>query len=382
LYKSEKKTIIYVLGLYLSSTLLLIATLFTSYYFYKQEQLINTEKEILKSYASKIEDKLSKIHENFNDRYQYPRTNEYKSAIYDVDKNLIFSTLNTEVELGDEEFFFHDSYSYFISPLKPYYLGAAYTLIQKRTKEVNILSDILIHAIIITLITIVTSFFLVKPVLSPLRKNLRLLDDFIKDTTHELNTPITTILANIETLDDSNCDDKSLKKLQRIKIASMSISNLYQDLVYLLLNHQTSSQNETLNLSEILQERVQYFSQMASVKKITIKVSLKEDVQFFADKLKIQRLFDNILSNAIKYTQASTTIKVKIDENYISISDEGKGMSEYEISKIFKRYQRFDTTQGGFGLGYSIVKTIIDEYGIKIDIDSEIDKGTKVLLTW
>ena len=90
--------------------------------------------------------------------------------------------------------------------------------------------------------------FLVKLVLKPIRDNLHLLDNFIKDTTHELNTPITTILANIETLDAQNCNEKTMRKLQRIKVASATISNLYKDLVYLLLNHKISSQNEELKI--------------------------------------------------------------------------------------------------------------------------------------
>ena len=191
MYKSEKRTIFYVLGLYLSSTLLLIATLFTSYYFYKQEQLIHNEKEIMKQYSLEIEDELSSVHSNNNDKYLYPRFDDFNSAIYDVDKNLIFSTFKTKIKNIDEEFFFKDSNSYYVSSLKPYYLGAAYTVIEKKTKSVSFLKDLISIAIVIIIITIITSFFLVRLVLKPLRDNLHMLDNFIKDTTHELNTPIT-----------------------------------------------------------------------------------------------------------------------------------------------------------------------------------------------
>ncbi len=224
--------------------------------------------------------------------------------------------------------------------------------------------------------------FLVKLVLKPIRDNLHLLDNFIKDTTHELNTPITTILANIETLDAQNCNEKTMRKLQRIKVASATISNLYKDLVYLLLNHKISSQNEELNLAEILNQRVQYFMQMANIKNVKLHVDIKDDAYFNADKQKIERLIDNILSNAIKYTNKKTIINIILTSSILSITDEGKGMSEDEISKIFQRYKRFDKTQGGFGIGYSIIKSIIDEYNIKIKIQSQINKGTKVTLKW
>ena len=382
MYKSEKRTIFYVLGLYLSSTLLLIATLFASYYFYKQEQLIHSEKEILKEYSLDIEDKLSFVHENNNNRYEYPRFKKFNSAIYDIDKNLIFSTLDRKVNKLNEEFFFKGKNSYYVSSLKPYYLSAAYTVIEKKTKPLNIVNDLISIAIIVIVITIITSFFLVKLVLKPLRDNLHLLNNFIKDTTHELNTPITTILANIETLDSNSCDEKSIKKLQRIKTASRSISNLYEDLVYLLLNHKVSSQNENLNISEILNQRIQYFTQTASAKKIALHVEINENIYFNADKRKIERLIDNILSNAIKYTNKDTTVKIILTQSKLSILDEGKGMSENEVSKIFERYKRFDKTQGGFGIGYSIIKAITNEYNIKINIKSVVNKGTEVILTW
>lgn len=382
MYKSEKQTIFYVLGLYLSSTLLLIFTLFGSYYLYKLDERIHSEKKILKEYSLELEEKLLAVHENSDTKYEYPRFKHFQSAIYDIDKNLIFSTLQKPLKSMEQEFFFQDGNVYLIASLKPYYLGAAYALIEKKEEPLNIMRDLVLAALIVIFITLVTSFFLVKLVLKPLRDSLYLLDNFIKETTHELNTPITTILTNIETLGSAECDEKSMKKLQRIKTASMTISNIYQDLVYLLLNHQVASQNESLNLSEIMRQRVHYFSGMANAKKLTLHASLQEDVFFFADKQKMERLFDNILSNAIKYTNRATTITITLTPSSLEVQDEGNGMSQEEISRIFERYSRFDKTQGGFGIGYSIVKSIIDEYDIDIAIDSQANKGTKVTLTW
>lgn len=382
MYKSEKHTIFYVLSLYLISTLLLIATLFTSYYFYQKEQLKQNETKELKEFTLELKDKLLNAHENNTLKYEYPRADNYRSAIYDIDKKLIFSTLDTDIDTLDKDFFIKDDKVYYISTLKPHYLGAAYTIIQKEMKPLNILSDIISIAIIVVFITILTSFFLVKIVLKPMRDTLHLLDNFIKDTTHELNTPITTILANIETIDSNNCDKKLLRKLERIKIASISISNLYEDLVYILLNHKTSSLNEELNISDILEQRVIYFTLMANAKRLDFSVDIKENVKFTADKQKFERLIDNILSNAIKYTKISTTIKIELTNTTLSITDKGKGMSEKEIKNIYEKYVRFDKVQGGFGIGYSIIKSITDEYNIDVNIVSKINEGTKVTLSW
>ena len=382
LYKSERKTIVNVLSLYLSSTLLLIATLFTSYYFYKQEQQIQQEKDILHKYSLELEDALANIYVDGKNRYKYPRFQNFKSAIYDIDNNLIFSTLSKNPKKLHKSFFIEDNNAYLRSSLKPYYLGAAFMLIEKKKIVSNILEELVPLALFIIFVTIITSFFLVKLVLKPIRDNLRLLDNFIKDTTHELNTPITTILANIETLHDNECSPKMLKKLQRIKIASFSIANIYQDLVYILLNHKTPTKNENLNLSDILNERVQYFANFAKNKKIILQQDITPNIYFSADKQKIERLLDNILSNAVKYTKSDTTIKIKLTHSSLSIQDQGKGMSKDEIEKIFERYTRFDKTQGGFGIGYNIIKSITDEYKIEIEIKSQVNIGTEVILTW
>ncbi len=382
MYKSEKHTIFYVLSLYLSSTLLLIATLFTSYYFYQKEQLKYDEIKELKEFTLELTDKLLEVHEADTTRYKYPRVDNFQSAIYDIDEKLIFSTINIKIDNFEKEFFIKDDKSYYISPLKTHYLGTAYIVIEKKMKPLDILNNLIAIALVVVFITIITSFFLVKIVLKPMRNTLHLLDNFIKDTTHELNTPITTILANIETLDSNSCDEKSLRKLERIKIASMSISNLYEDLVYLLLNHKTSSLNEELNISEILKQRVHYFTLMANAKKLKFNTNIEEDVVFVADKQKFERLIDNILSNAIKYTKISTSINIVLTKSTLSITDEGRGMSEREIEKIYEKYIRFDKVQGGFGIGYSIIKSIADEYKIEVSIDSELNIGTTVTLVW
>lgn len=382
MYTSERKSIFYVLGLYLSSTLLLIATLFGSYYFYKQDELIHSEQNILKEYSSNLQERLLYVHDNSDTRYEYPRFKEFSSAIYDIDKNLIFSTIKKNVQNLDNELFFKGQKAYYVTSINPHYLGAAFMVIEKDAKPLNILNDLIATALFIIILTFITSYFLVKAVLKPLRDNLRLLDNFIKETTHELNTPITTIMANIETLDSKNCDEKSLKKLQRIKSASATISNLYEDLVYLLLNHKVSSQNEELDLSQIIYDRVEYFSFMSNAKKLNIKLDIDDGVIFYADKKKIEKLIDNILSNAIKYTNKATTITIELKPSHLFVLDEGNGMSQKEVGMIFERYKRFDKTQGGFGIGYSIIKSIIDEYNIKIEIASELKKGTKVTLRW
>jgi len=267
---------------------------------------------------------------------------------------------------------------------EPYYLGAAYLIIQKHReyKLVNILVKLAISLFFVILFLIFTSFFLVKILIRPLSDNINLLDKFLKDTTHELNTPIAAILGNIEMLNLENMDEKNKKKINRIRIGAITISSIYDDLSFLILNNKIISKNEILNVSDILYTRVEYFKILSDVKNISFNIDIKDNVMLEIDTLKLSRLFDNLISNAIKYSPPSSTIKITLDDNLFIIEDQGQGMSEDNIKQIFQRYKRFDTTVGGFGIGYNIIHNIIKEYDIDIEIKSEIDVGTKVILTW
>ena len=215
-----------------------------------------------------------------------------------------------------------------------------------------------------------------------MRDALHLLDRFIKDTTHELNTPIFAIVSNVEMIDTDKLDDKLAKKIKRIDIGAKTISNIYEDLTFLTLDNKIISQNETLDLSKIVRQRVDYFKTLADVKKITFIQDIKSDTTIFCDNKKISKLIDNLLSNAIKYNKLRGRITVTLEDNYLSIEDTGKGMSEKQIEQLFQRYMRFDNSVGGFGIGLNIVSMIAKEYNFKINVSSELKNGTKMELKW
>jgi two-component system OmpR family sensor kinase len=382
---SEKKSIFNILLVYLSSTILLVLSISFIYYNYKKTIITEQLKEEVKNYPEKVIQVLRKNHNMNIETIEYPRYKNFNSAIYDIDHNLIFSTMyNNNIDLS-KSFYQKKNFSYLIYKNSPYYLGAAFIVIEVKNK--NIIDQLINEIFIILSITIIfivfTSIFLIKLLLKPIRNNLKILDRFIKDTTHELNTPISAILGNIETFDIESLNEKNAKKLNRIKIGVFTISNIYQDLVYLVLNDKTISQNENINVSDIVKDRVEYFQILSQSKKIKIKIDVQNNLYCIADKLKISRLIDNLLSNAIKYSKIGTNIDIKIKDNQLIVKDEGYGMREEDIAIIFERYSRFDNSnQGGFGIGYNIIYSIIKEYDIKIDIQSKLQKGTTVTLTW
>jgi two-component system, OmpR family, sensor kinase len=384
LYNAENKTIISVLILYLTSTILLISVLAYGYYSHEKEKLQIEEKNLLLNYAKEVYINLENIHNNLLEKSPYPKSSNYNFAIYDIDKNLLYSTLlNKDIDFS-KNFYYISDYSYFIHEMSPYYMGAAYIVIEIKDHFVlkNVGKNVIALTLFIILIIILTSLFLVKLILKPIRDNLKLLDRFIKDTTHELNTPISTILTNVELLNSKNIDEKLVNKINRIKTASMTILNIYDDLVFVVLNHKLSSDNVNVNINEIMKQRVEYFNTLFKSKNISVFIQEIENSNLFIDKNKIIRLIDNLISNAIKYTNRSTHIKINIDKNSFQIIDEGKGMTKEQISTIFQRYTRFDDTQGGFGLGYNIIYSIAKEYHLKIKINSKINEGTCVKISW
>ncbi|MEN8717995.1 MAG: HAMP domain-containing sensor histidine kinase, partial [Sulfurovum sp.] len=301
------------------------------------------------------------------------------------DKTLIFSTLNSkDIEFG-EVAYTTNNYIHFINQPESYYLGAKYIVIEILDDNIwqdKVLKHIAIYSALMFIFMSIVGYFMSKLFLKPMKDSLHLLDRFIKDTTHELNTPVSAIMQNIEMIDKSSLDEKSVKKINRIEIGAKTISNIYEDLTFLTLKNKLISQNEKLNLSNIITTRVEYFKSLAKSKKINIELDIKESVYIVTDTKKISKLIDNLLSNAIKYNKLNGTIKVILKENYFEVIDTGIGISKENLEYLFKRYTRFNTNAGGFGIGLNIVYLIAKEYNLKIDVDSNLNEGTRFKVSW
>jgi len=384
--KTIHKTILNIVLVYLTTTILLIVALATIYYNFQKKELFSLTQSKTNIEANNIIQQLQKLHQDYQygDIILYPSSDEFRSSLYDIDQKPIYQEFVVKnIDLTKKYWTFKDNL-YFVYKVQPYYLGVAYLVIQKDQELLiyNMQKNIIIAMMIIIVVLTLTSFILVKILLRPLSNNLILLDRFIKDTTHELNLPISAILGNIETLDYSTIGQNNLKKIDRIKIASSTISNIYDDLSFLLLQNHRHSKDLNLDISYILKQRIEYFTPMANAQRLKFQVDIANNIILIIDQVKIERLFDNLISNAIKYSQPNTTIQIKLDQNMFSIEDQGCGMTKEQINEIFIRYKRFNNTVGGFGIGYSIIKTITDQYNIKINIISNIDQGTKVELLW
>lgn len=385
LTKSEFRTFISFGFLYSFLILLILSSISFIYYKFQKDLMLQEKRHIMQEYSNDFVFRLKDLHINFDKYKYYPRDEKFNSAIFDSDKKLIFSTLKSKNINFDEVTYISDKYIHFVEEPESYYLGAKYIIVEIKDEQIwfqSMKNEIITYASFAFIILMIIGYFITSLFLKPMRDAFNLLDRFIKDTTHELNTPVCAIINNIEMIDKSKLDEKLAKKINRIDIGAKTISNIYEDLTFITLQNKIISQNEELNLSLIVYERVEYFKSLAKIKKIDFKLSIKDDIYLFCDNKKISKLIDNLLSNAIKYNKVLGTISISLDENSLCIEDSGKGMNQKDLKSLFKRYSRFDKSVGGFGIGLNIVSLIAKEYNLKLEVSSEINKGTKIEVIW
>ncbi len=346
--------------------------------------MLYDQRATLTKYAYIQTKRLKVLHHFFDERVKYPRDERFKSAIYDLEYHKIFTLLDDEDILFDKEIYIRNGHIYLLKGLDEFYLGAKYLVIEIEDDgewRGGIMKDIIIYSLLFFIFFMVFGLYLTKLFLKPMRDSMLLLDRFIKDTTHELNTPLSAMLANIEMMDTSVMVDKNKKKLTRINIAAKTVSVLYKDLTYLTLEQEKENEDKILSLKEIISNRIEYFDILIQSKQIKIKLNMKS-ATILMDRRKLVRVIDNLISNAIKYNRRNGVIEIILRQGEFNIIDSGIGISKENIPLIFDRYQRFNDAEGGFGVGLSIVKKILDEYNIIIEVEAKEQKGTKMVLKW
>lgn len=224
---------------------------------------------------------------------------------------------------------------------------------------------IIFFSFIILLAILIIAYFIIRLSLRPLYKRIDFLNGFIRDTTHEINTPLSVILMSIEMFETD-----PQKYLNNIKTASKTISTLYEDLTLVKFGGEEDNAVTTFSLSELVRDRLSYFGLNLEQKNINLNVQIVE-VQLRSSYKKVRKIIDNLLSNAIKYCDENGDVGVNLSSLALTISNGGAGIAKENLSRIFDLYARFDERNGGFGIGLHIVKTFCDELGFKISCKSK-----------
>ncbi len=356
--------------------IILLAPLFVYISYMKKIQDVKNEIE-LKDRAYTI----IKLFDDFssNDEYfDYPRFKTFNSGLYDIRQKKIFSLINTPIEDFSSGYHSDGDVAYFVMQLpEGRYFDAKYLIVQNVVSYFEVYEKaLLILLSIFVLIFLLTLLFLNR-FAKPFKELNKKLDNFIKDSIHEINTPLTTININTDLFMRTNQDNKYI---QRIKASAKTLSNIYQDMEYLIKYDRLKVEKIRVDLKRFVSERIEYFTQIATMKNITIKSNLEDDIYVFMDLTQLQRLVDNNISNAIKYSYEQRSIEIELkkdDEQRAVLSFRDFGVGIEDTKKIFQRYYRENSSSGGFGIGLNIVGSIASAQNIEVKVDSKLNVGTR-----
>lgn len=212
--------------------------------------------------------------------------------------------------------------------------------------------------------------------------------DFVANVSHELKTPVTSIRGFSETLLDGAHEDAETREyfLQIIFKESKRIQLLIEDLLIL---SKIEKDEPHITISEftidvLVAELFPLFKQRAEQENISLRMNVQEGISLQADIDKVKQIILNLFMNAINYTPEQGTVSIEIreenDDVLIEIADTGIGIEKDALPRIFERFYRVDKDRsretGGTGLGLAIVKHIVEAHRGKIEVESELEKGS------
>lgn len=212
--------------------------------------------------------------------------------------------------------------------------------------------------------------------------------EFVANVSHELKTPVTTIKGYVETIENITKDIEQKKFLKIISNHTNRLNSIIDDL---LLLSKIEEKEDVLNL-DLKDEKLKPVLELAkencngflNEKNIKVKINCLDTISIKQNHRLLQEAIFNILNNSIKYSSENSLITVDVINNKdnieIKITDQGIGIDEKHLDRLFERFYRVDESRsrdvGGTGLGLSIVKHIIQMHNGEIKVDSVIDKGT------
>ncbi len=301
-----------------------------------------------------------------------------KYGIYDLNYKPIYTQIKEQIDFSKRVFESKDAIFY-IDHSASGHLGVSYVVIKKgdlSTKNSKLLIMIALVTLLLYAALLIIGFYLAKLFIKPIQNQREALNRFVKNATHELNTPISALLL---CADSKNFYNKTNRNL--IKISAKKISNIYKDLSYITLKKPNSSQQEKIDISKILLQEIPFYASIANRKKINLIYDIDETF-FNIEAEDFIILCNNLISNAIKYTSRGGEITIWLKDNKLTIKDNGEGIKKEELKKIFQRYHRASSKQGGFGIGLDIVQSICNKYNIKIILNSKEGVGSQFILVF
>ena len=371
----EKKSFYSFLGLYLVSSFLFLMLIGYWYYVAQKNALENEMHYKLQHITDMKSGEIIMAHMKGKPLKKMKVPKNIVLALVSSDGAVVDGRLVLDTLPQKPGYLHENGYEVFVSDAPREHLNIKYVVAQSETLAqalTKLQMTVITVMVIIAMLLAIIAWLLSKLFMKPVRQKVEQIERFINDVTHELNTPITSLsMATNQALKQGECSAKTMKN---ISISTKQLYDIYRSLTYLNFTNKKDI-SEPLDLKETLEKSVAYYTPLAEIKRIEFDVMLEPSV-FTMPEAQATLLFGNLIGNAIKYSSPKSTISIYLKDKVLSIKDEGIGIDTSKQKEIFEKFKRGTEYSGGFGVGLSIVKSICDEYGIKIILESELNEGT------
>ncbi|NWO19527.1 HAMP domain-containing sensor histidine kinase [Leptotrichia sp. oral taxon 223] len=212
---------------------------------------------------------------------------------------------------------------------------------------------------------------------------------FSSDVSHELRTPVSVILTESQySLEYADTLEEAKDSFSVIQRQAKRISELINQIMELSkIEKQTAVELQKINFSETMEKILEDCKNLLGEKNIKISKAVEQDIFINADKVMMERLLDNLLNNAMKFTKDKISVKLYSENKscILEIEDNGIGMSEDDKKLIWGRFYQVNSSRNkkinkGFGLGLFLVSKIIEQHNASIEVESELNEGTKFVV--
>ena len=346
-------------------------------------------------------------------RFSEPQTNKVLKElqfiplfIVNIDESgVILSQIKSNISMDDESFksivkIAHESQEDIgtIKSMDIRYYKKHFSLYEKISfidisRDNNSLDNLFVVFIMTGVMTLIFFFFIIlflsNWALLPVEKTWNQQKQFIADASHELKTPLTVLLANMDILENNKSDtiQSQIKWIQASKQEAKQMKNLIEEMLFLAKSdaNRVDNSKTTINVSDTLFSLILSMEVIAFEKNVIINYAstIDENLYTVANEKQLMSLLSILLENASKYAyeETSITVKLKREQSKIKfeINNYGPVIPKNDIAHIFERFYRVDKSRnkehGGYGLGLSIAKKITDENNMKISVESSVEKG-------
>ena len=375
--KITKKSFYSFLTLYLVSSFIFL--FMAAYWFYTSQKSMEMQNNYYKmnNIADTISADVINAHMKGTE-FKLKMFKGYSVALFDKDNNIKYGQIIQKVDFS--KMYYMDGLTFTLTSHRTAgHLGIESVVVQSNQCTSNVMemkNKVIITSIFIGIIIIIIAVILSTMFLRPIKEKMQEIEGFVKDTTHELNTPITALMMSTSRAKSKKVYDEKIMK--NISISTKQLYEIYSSLSFLSFD-KSAQKAIDLDFVEVIEESIKYFDELLDKKHIDLNFT-SSTCRLHIAPTKAKMLINNLLSNAIKYSLPNSKISLHVEQNSFTIKDEGIGIAKDKLDIIFERFTRANSYAGGFGVGLNIVDSIIKEYKYKVDIVSKENKGTVITI--